>query len=82
LTHILSIPLHQTKTKHDGVTNKRKYAHTIHKNLSKAPSSHSKANSTISTQKTKVELKHVKFQGRIQLLTMFIVDVQMHCANV
>jgi hypothetical protein len=35
LTHILSIPLHQTKTKHNGVTNKRRYAHTRNKNLNK-----------------------------------------------
>jgi hypothetical protein len=35
LTRILNIPLHQTKTIHDGVTNKRKYANAINTNLNK-----------------------------------------------
>jgi len=33
LTHILSVPLYQTKTKHDDVTNTKKNAHTINKIL-------------------------------------------------
>jgi len=34
-THTLNIPLHQTKTIHDGVANKRKYANAINTNLNK-----------------------------------------------
>jgi hypothetical protein len=35
LTRILNIPLHQTKTIHDGVANKEKYANAINTNLNK-----------------------------------------------